>query len=397
MLSLLPLQIYLGILTKSLACSQQAMLALREGLLELNPYLQNEGKEIRKKLQSLSLEELEEELQKQVAEKLFGCLTNIPNFYLELLNFRRKAEDAPVVWTEGSSCLYNHAYENAQQPILFIPSLINRHYILDLEENNSFVKFLANKGMDVYLASWNEPTEAELGFKLRDYIARITKTIDIIYARTGKKIILAGYCMGGLLALASAMEKASQLKSLAFFATPWNFHEKNFVRFLLTEKNLQLTQTIIDNYKKIPAAFIQSIFYYLHSDLVGQKFEIHPLLTDYKDIFFAVENWANDGISMPCNVAKECFIGWVNNNNVAKLRWENNGKIINPANIAHLPAFFSIPKKDRIVPPPCALPLSSFFNNSKIIEPNAGHIGMIVGNSAKKQTWEPFWNWINEI
>lgn len=374
------------------------MLSLREGSLELSSSLIEEGLELQKKLQQANPQELEKELQKQIVEKLSGCLSNIPAFYIGLLGFKRKEENIPVVWRDGSSYLYNYkATAKHPQPILIIPSLINRHYILDLEENNSFVKFLADNGLDVYLASWGEPTTDELDFGLDSYISRIGKMIDTIYKTTGQKIVLGGYCMGGLLAMAGAMERSEKLKSIAFFSTPWDFHGGNFVRFILSEENLRATESIIDSYEKIPAAFVQAIFYYMHFSFVGQKFETHPFLAEnshYKDSFLALESWANDGISMTRTVAKECFFEWVNNNNVTKLKWKSCGEYVSPHKISHLPAFFAMPKKDRIVPPACAMPLTSYFNNHAIIEPNAGHIGMIVGTSAKQQTWQPFLEWV---
>ncbi len=285
-------------------------------------------------------------------------------------------------------------------PLLIIPSLINRHYILDLDDSNSFVKYLSSNGVDTYLASWGEPHAEELEFSLDDYIVRITKMIDVVYKKTGQKIVLTGYCMGGLLSLAAAMGKSNKLQAIAFLATPWDFHARNFPRFILNKNNLASVKILLGNSGKIPAAFIQAMFYYLHANLIGHKFELYPFLNvgSYtKEEFLAVENWVNDGISMTKSVAQECFIGWVHKNNVAKLKWKTKGKIVTPIAIEHLPAFFAIPKKDNIVPPQCAFPLSEYFKNCTIIEPNAGHVGMVVGNSARTQTWEPFLQWLENI
>jgi len=288
----------------------------------------------------------------------------------------------------------------APYPVLIIPSLINRHYILDLEEGNSFVKYLAGSGVDTYLAAWGEPLENELDFKADDYVARIGKMIDVIYNKTGQKIILTGYCMGGLLSLASVMEKSDKIKSIAFLATPWDFHSGDFPRFRLNNAQLKHAKTIIGSYNKIPASFIQALFYYIHAHLIGHKFEIYPLIntqTHSRQDFLAVENWVNDGISMTKAVAKECFIGWVNDNNVAKLKWKIKGKPVSPKIISHLPTFFAIPQKDSIVPPSCAMPLADYFKDCTIIKPSAGHVGMVVGTSAKLQTWEPFLAWVKKL
>src|SRR4051812_48418667 len=154
MLNPLPLQIYLGILATSLSSSQKAMQSLKEELPGLNPALSVEWKQLQKKLLQKNPVELEKELQKQITEKLSGYLTSLPLFFADMNKYQRPLEKIPVIWREGSSCLYEYKGKGKNSsPILIIPSLINRHYILDLEEGSSFVKYLAGNGIDTYLAS----------------------------------------------------------------------------------------------------------------------------------------------------------------------------------------------------------------------------------------------------
>ncbi len=398
------------------------MLNLRAGLLNLNPKLQAEGEALQAKLQQINPVDLQKELNAQIAEKFNSFIKTIPILCNDLNEYIRPATTAPIIWQEGSTCLYQYKgreegkrdegikKENSLPysltlllpscPILIIPSLINRHYILDLEESNSFVKYLAGNGMDIYLAAWNEPLQEELSFSMDDYISRVEKMIDEIYEKTQKKVVLTGYCMGGLLSLAAALGKSDKLSAIAFLATPWDFHTGNFPRFIFDKGNLQIAELSLENYSKIPASFLQAIFYYMYPNLIGHKFEMYPLLNSghySKEEFLAIEHWVNDGISMTKNVAKTCFIDWVHNNNVAKLTWKVQGRLVNPAELADLPAFFAIPKKDNIVPYPCALPLTKYFTNSKVIEPNSGHVGMLAGTSAKAQTWEPFLKWVENL
>lgn len=378
---------------------------LSKELPGLNPALQEEWLALRKKLLQKPLLELEKELQKQITKKLAGYLAAIPLFCLELYKYHRVEEDIPVIWQEGSTFLYNYKSEvtpttSSLSPVLIIPSLINRHYILDLEEGNSFVRYLSGNGIDTYLASWGEPLQSELGLSLDDYVSRTEEMIDIVYAKTGRKVILTGYCMGGLLSLAASIGKSDKIQAIAFLATPWDFHSEDFPRFRLSAENLTRAESILEGYSKIPASLMQALFYYTHAHLIGHKFEIYPLINSSHTSqrgFLAIEHWVNDGISMTKAVAKECFVGWVNNNNVAKLQWKIKDQIVSPAQISHFPAFFAIPQKDSIVPTSCALPLADYFNECKVIKPNTGHVGMIVGACAKSQVWEPFLKWVEIV
>src|SRR3546814_9812117 len=50
-------------------------------------------------------------------------------------------------------------YGGTGKPIVFIPSLINPHVILDLSERNSLLKFLSGRGLNVFLVDWGWPAD----------------------------------------------------------------------------------------------------------------------------------------------------------------------------------------------------------------------------------------------
>jgi hypothetical protein len=112
----------------------------------------------------------------------------------------RAMRDPPVIWEEQESRLLD--YGGAGPAVLFIPSLINRAYILDLMEGGSALRWLSGEGLHPYLLDWGWPGEVERHFTLTDYIAgRLERALAMIPG----PVILAGYCMGGLLALAAAL------------------------------------------------------------------------------------------------------------------------------------------------------------------------------------------------
>ncbi|MEM6404776.1 MAG: class III poly(R)-hydroxyalkanoic acid synthase subunit PhaC, partial [Cyanobacteria bacterium P01_D01_bin.116] len=66
-------------------------------------------------------------------------------------------------------------------PILIIYALVNRPYIVDLQENNSFVYNLLKLGLDVYLIDWGYPTRADRWLTLDDYInGYINNCVDVV-------------------------------------------------------------------------------------------------------------------------------------------------------------------------------------------------------------------------
>jgi len=69
------------------------------------------------------------------------------------------------------------------------------------------------------------------------------------------------------------------------------------------------------------------------------------------------------------------------------------GKVINPETL-RLPSLIAIPKNDHVVPYGCAIALVDHMPHSQVINPGAGHVGMIVGKSARRELWMPFAEWV---
>src|SRR5215213_7291520 len=86
-------------------------------------------------------------------------------------------------------------------PILFIPPWINKYYILDLREKNSFVKYLVEQGFTVFMTSWKNPGSSMAETKFEDYMTLgPLKAVDVIREITGsEKVNPVGYCIGGTL------------------------------------------------------------------------------------------------------------------------------------------------------------------------------------------------------
>ncbi|TAN59243.1 MAG: poly-beta-hydroxybutyrate polymerase, partial [Magnetospirillum sp.] len=112
----------------------------------------------------------------------------------------------PTVWRQGTTRLLDYRRPETDRdatPVLVVPSLINRAYILDLTAKRSVMRYMADKGLAPFLVDWDAPGPEEMGFTLTDYIAgRLTAALDQVITLTGRKPAVVGYCMGGLLALA---------------------------------------------------------------------------------------------------------------------------------------------------------------------------------------------------
>src|SRR5690554_1141557 len=89
----------------------------------------------------------------------------------------------------------------AQRPLLIIPPWINKYYILDLTERNSFIRWLVDQGQTVFVISWRNPGPAQKNRGWDDYMELgPLAAIDAVTEATGEEQMNAiGYCIGGTL------------------------------------------------------------------------------------------------------------------------------------------------------------------------------------------------------
>lgn len=338
---------------------------------------------------------LSQAVQKEAKNRAEAFLTGLLR-YTET-PYRRTLKEPPAIWRRGNARLLDYSEHDADGPVvLFIPSLINRYYILDLDEERSLLRHVASTGACTMVLDWGAPGKHEKDFSCADYIVDILcQAIEFLHQTTGKKITLAGYCMGGVMAIAATLIKHQSVNSLSLFATPWNFHCQSFSPFILSTSWHSTIEAMLSKKDMLAADAIQSLFYWTDPWVFENKFRRFAEMEDDKEIdeFVALEQWVNDGVPMTVAAARECLLGWAQENQLADGRWQIADKKINPKEIK-CPVFMVMPENDHIVPKDCAEPLARILWKAKIIRPHAGHVSMIVGKNAKKEVWAPFVRWL---
>lgn len=306
--------------------------------------------------------------------------------------WQRDMAQPPAIWREGSSSLLDYGISGAA-PVLFVPSLVNRAYVLDLMPDHSMMRFLAETGIRPLLLDWGFPGALERGFTLTDYIAgRLERAL----ASVGEPVTLAGYCMGGLMSVACAQRRPDVVRRLVLIATPWNFHAADPSGAAQVAALLPALEPALTLGGALPIDALQMLFALLDPGSVGakyRKFGRQDQANARARMFVAMEDWLNDGVPLAAAVARETLAGWYGANSPALGNWRIAGWPVQPERL-RLPCWVAVPERDRIVPPESAKPLAACIEGATLHVPMSGHVGMVAGSAARQALWEPLTQWL---
>lgn len=309
--------------------------------------------------------------------------------------WQRDMPDPPSLWQEGGSTLLDYG-DAADPAVLFVPSLVNRAYVLDVAPGRSMMRWLAGQGVRPLLLDWGWPGSLERGFSLTDYIAgRLERAILAV----GQPVVLAGYCMGGLLTLAAALRRPDLVHALALLATPWDFHAADAAQAKRLAEALPAFEPLLAATGTLPIDILQALFALPDPGSIAAKYRAFGRMDQASPaalMFVALEDWLNDGVPLVAPVAREALAGWYGGNSTGRGTWRVAGAVVDPRALA-MPTFVAAPGRDRIVPPESAVPLAQLIPDAVLHQPAAGHIGMAAGPRARPVLWEPLLDWLRGL
>ena len=114
--------------------------------------------------------------------------------------------------------------EDNEKVLLIIPHIINRPYILDLNDDVSVIRKFCEKGFSVYMSDWGYPTMKQRKISFSDYANYLERAVDFICKERGvKRVSVLGYCTGGIISLMYASLHPEKVGKLILLATPVDF------------------------------------------------------------------------------------------------------------------------------------------------------------------------------
>ncbi len=241
------------------------------------------------------------------------------------------------------------------EPVLIIPAWIMKYYILDLQPQNSLVKYLVDQGHTVFMISWKNPTALDRDRGMDDYRRLgVMAAIDTISAIVpNQKIHAAGYCLGGTMLMIAAAtmgrENDHRLASFTLLAAQGDFTEAGELLLFINESEVSLLEAMMWEQGVLDGKQMAGAFQLLRSsDLVWSR-----VLTEYELGRREAPNdlmaWNADTTRMPYRMHSEYLNKLFLRNELASGRYEVDGAPIWFTDI-HLPCFAVGTDTDHVAP-----------------------------------------------
>lgn len=284
-------------------------------------------------------------------------------------------------------------------PILLVPSLINRHYVLDLMPGKSFAEYLVEQGHDVFIIDWGTPGPEDRWVTFEDVtLTAIGRALRVAsrYGREDDAAHLLGYCLGGTLAAIHAAVRPARVASLTLIAAPIRFQDGGLLSRWTNTKGFDL-DAIVDATGNVPWQLMQASFQLLRPTLnlakaasLAHKAWDEPFL----DGFFALETWGSDNVSFP----GECYRTYIRElyqrDALARGELSLDGRRVDLA-AWDGPTLAVTFEHDNIVPGPsaaCVMDLVGARDKTRIHLPG-GHVGAMVSSNAARGLWPKLSAW----
>jgi polyhydroxyalkanoate synthase len=274
-------------------------------------------------------------------------------------------------------------------PILISYALVNRHDMLDLQPDRSFVKNLLSLGFDIYIIDWGYPTRADKFVTLDDYVNWfLDECVDFV-RRNNKvdKVNLMGICQGGTLSIIYSALHPEKVQNLVTLVTPVDFSTNDGLLFRWA-KDMNIDR-LVDTYGAVPGEFLNNGFAMLKPMMKVSKYmSLLDMLQEKEKMlnFLRMEKWINDSP----NQAGECFRQFLKDlyqdNKLVKGELVLGGKKVSLKNVT-MPLLNIYAAEDHLVPPAATIPLNELVGtkDNELYKFPGGHIGVFVGNRSQKE------------
>ena len=306
------------------------------------------------------------------------------------------------VWRDGTVVLYRFIGEReptARVPLLIAYALVNRPYMVDLQDNKSLVRQLLARGQDVYIIDWGYPDRSDRFLDLEDYIERfIGGAVDHLREAHGIDAInLLGICQGGAFSLSYAALNPDKVRNLITMVTPVDFHTPD--NMLSNWTRGMDVDLFVDTLGNVPADLMNMCYLTLKPwRLFVQKYVgMADILDDRAAMedFLRMEKWIFDSPDQAGEAFRQFITMYYQRNGFVEGGIEIGGREVH-LGMVEMPVLNIFAEQDHLVPPSASKPLRGLVGTGDYSELSfrGGHIGIYVSGRAQKEVPDAIHGWL---
>ncbi len=308
-----------------------------------------------------------------------------------------------VVYEENKLALHKYEPEDGptqEIPVLVIYALINRPYILDLQQDRSVVRQFLDAGFTVYLIDWGEPSRLDRNLGLEDYVLRyIDNCVDVVRADAGVDAPnILGYCMGGTMSAMYASLYPEKVNALGLMAAGLCFDDTGGILELWGDEDYFDPEVVTDTYGNVPSDFLDIGFALMDpiDNFVSKYATLSDNLDDeaFVENFARMETWLGDGIDVAGRAFTQ-FIEWIyQENRLYAGGLELDGREVDLQRL-DMPLLQIVGEYDHLIPPESSIPFNEVVgsDDTTTMQCSTGHIGLSVSGRAHGELWPDVTDW----
>lgn len=195
-----------------------------------------------------------------------------------------------------------------KKPLLIVPPWINKFYILDLREKNSYIKWCVDQGHTVFVISWVNPDERLAEKSFDAYVLDgIIAALDAIEKQTGEKEVnAAGYCLGGTLLATTlaylAGKRQKRIAAATFFTTMTDFSEPGELGVFIDEQQVTSLEKKMFERGYLEGSEMAGTFNMMRANDLIWSFVVNNYLMGKDPFPFDLLYWNSDSTRMPARM-----------------------------------------------------------------------------------------------
>ena len=307
-----------------------------------------------------------------------------------------------VATTEGAVVYENELFQLLEykplttkvyeRPFLLVPPCINKFYILDLQPDNSLIRYAVEQGHRTFVVSWRNPHEDLAHKTWDDYVEDgAMAAIDVVQSITGADQINAlGFCVGGTIlsnALAVMAARGQEpVASATFLTTLIDFADTGILDVFIDEAFVQFRELQMGKGGLMKGQDLASTFSFLRPNDLVWNYVVGNYLKGETPPPFDLLYWNSDSTNLPGP-----FYAWylrnfyLENNLVQPGKLTVCGEKLDLGQLT-LPVYIYGSREDHIVPINAAYASTQVLPGKKrFVMGASGHIAGVINPPAKNK------------